>query len=138
MGQMGQAANNKAEVYFALCGADLDPDALTRIVGLPPTSIARRADPRAKRSMWIVSSGKVESDVIDIYQISSALVARLAPYSSKIASARRSLDLDAVLEVVLWITMDETASMPAIGFDADVLSFVVTVGATIDVDTYLI
>ena len=44
--------------------------------------------------------------------------------------------VEAVLEVVLWITMDETKSTPAIGFDADVLSFVVAVGATIDVDTY--
>jgi hypothetical protein len=127
---------NEAEVYFALYGPDFDPDEVTRLVGLQPTSITRRSDPRPKQSILKVSSGKVENDVIDIYDMSSALVAKLAPYSDKIASARRQMNVEAVLEVVLWITMDETKSTPAIGFDADVLSFVVAVGATIDVDTY--
>lgn len=127
---------NEAEVYFALYGSDLDPDEVTRLVGFEPTSIRRRSEPHPKNSVWKVSSGKVENDIIDIYEMSSALVARLAPYRETIALARRALHAKAVLEVVLWITMDDSKSTPAIGFDTNVLSFVVAVGATIDVDTY--
>jgi len=41
-----------------------------------------------------------------------------------------------VLEVVLRITLDETKSTPAIGFDSRVISFLNRVGASIDIDTY--
>jgi hypothetical protein len=44
--------------------------------------------------------------------------------------------LEAVLEVVLTITLDETKSTPAIGFDSRVISFLHEVGASIDIDTY--
>ena len=68
--------------------------------------------------------------------MSSALIARLAPWADKIASARQELGLDAVLEVVLWISTDESKPTPAIGFDHEVISFLQKVGAKIDVDTY--
>ncbi len=68
--------------------------------------------------------------------MSSALVAQLAPFAEKIASTRQALGLEAVLEVVLWISIDESKSTPAIGFDHEVISFLQKVGATIDVDTY--
>jgi glutaredoxin-related protein len=46
------------------------------------------------------------------------------------------LRLSAVLQVVLRITMDDTKSMPAIGFDENTIKFLSNVGAFIDVDTY--
>jgi Domain of unknown function (DUF4279) len=61
---------------------------------------------------------------------------RLSPHSEKIASVRKQLGLEAVLQVVLWITTDESKSTPAIGFNPEVISFLNTVGASIDVDTY--
>lgn len=41
-----------------------------------------------------------------------------------------------VLQVVLRISMDDTKPTPAIGFDAEVIEFLFSVGASIDVDTY--
>lgn len=129
---------NKAEVYLALYGTDFDPEEVTRRVGLEPTSIKRKGEPKTRRhSFWQISSGRVESDVIDVYEMSSALVTLLAPRTAEIASARRELSLEAVLEVVLWITTDESKSTPAIGFDREVISFLHAIGAAIDVDTYL-
>jgi hypothetical protein len=136
LGQTTLTMTNRAEIYFALYGPDLDPDEVTKVVGFEPTSITRRADLRSKDSTWKVSSGQIESDVIDVYDISAALVARLAPFSDKLALAKRRLNAQAVLEVVLWITTDDTIPIPAIGFDSVVLSFLVGVGATIDIDTY--
>lgn len=131
-----EGRTNACEVYFALFGADFDPDEVTEIVGLQPTKTMRRADPVPKHSGWIVSEGKVEGDCIDIYDLSSSLIAKIAPYKAELVRAKRALGLDAVLEVVLWISTDESISTPAIGFDSEVISFLSDIGASIDVDTY--
>jgi hypothetical protein len=128
---------NKAEVYFALYGSEFAPEEATRRIGLEPTSIKRKGEPKTrKHSFWQISAGRIEGDIIDIYEMSSALVAQLAPCAEKIASTRQELGLEAVLEVVLWISTDESKSTPAIGFDHAVISFLQKVGATIDIDTY--
>ena len=127
---------NEAEGYFALHGTGFDPDEVTRLVGLEPTSIRREALPIPKHSSWNVSSGKIENDIIDVYDMSSALVSRLSPHTEKIASVKQQLGLEAVLQVVLWITTDESKSTPAIGFESEVISFLNAVGASIDIDTY--
>lgn len=128
---------NKGEVYFALYGNGFDPEDVTRSVGLEPTSIRREASPIPKHSSWKVSSGEVENNIIDVYDMSSALVSRLLPYAEKIARVKQQLGLEAKLQVVLWITTDESKSTPAIGFEPEVISFLNSVGASIDVDTYL-
>ena len=125
-----------AEVYFALYGNDFDPDQVTRLVGMEPSSVRRQGKPVPKHSSWNVSSGRIENDVIDVYEMSNALVARLRPYEENIAAAKRQFKLQAVLQVVLWITAEESKSTPAIGFESEVISFLNSVGASIDVDTY--
>ena len=128
---------NTGEVYFALYGDDFEPEELTHFVGIEPTSVHRKALPLPKQSSWQVSSGKLENDVIDIYEASNGLIAHLRPYAEKIVEARHQFKLDAVLQVVLWISTDESNSTPAIGFETEVISFLSIVGASIDIDTYL-
>ena len=127
---------NEGRVYFALYGKDFDPDEVTRLVGIEPTATRRKADPIPKHSCWEVSSVHVENDLVDIYEMSSVLIAKLKPHSDSIASAKSKLGCEAVLQVVLHITIDDSISTPAIGFDVDVISFLNAVGASIDVDTY--
>jgi uncharacterized protein DUF4279 len=127
---------NEAEVYFALCGGDFDPDVVTHIVGVPPTLTRRKGTPASKYTEWKISSGKVVGDVVDVYELSSALVSKLLPYQDRIAKAKEELGLDAVLQVVLWITTDESKPTPAIGFESEVITFLNAVGASIDSDTY--
>ena len=129
---------NEGEVYFALYGENFDPDAVTLLVGLKPSSIQRKNLPTPKHSMWKFSSGKVRDEVIDVYGMANSLVSRLEPHADGIAGARRQFGLNAVLEVVLRIAAKEGASTPAIGFDLEVIEFLTRVGASIDVDTYLI
>lgn len=131
-----EGRTNACEVYFALFGTDFDPDEVTEIVGLQPTETKRRADPIPKHSSWTVSEGKVEGDVIDVYDLSNSLISKIAPYKAEIIRAKQSFGLDAVLEVVLWISTDESISTPAIGFESEVISFLSDIGASIDVDTY--
>lgn len=125
---------NEGEVYFGLWGDDFDPTALS--LGVEPTSIMRKADPRPKHSSWMLSTGKVRADLIDVYEMSSSLIAKLEPYTDKIIKAMKDHSLEAVLEVVLTVTPNDQISTPAIGFDSRVISFLNKVGASIDIDTY--
>ena len=125
---------NEGEVYFGLFGDDFDPTTLS--IGVAPTKTRRKGDPTPKFSSWIYSTGKRKADVVDIYEMASSLVASLEPYAERIIEAKRAFGLEAVLEVVITISPDETKSTPAIGFDSNVIAFLHRVGASIDVDTY--
>lgn len=127
---------NEGRVYFALKGDNFEPDEVTRMVGIQPTSVRRKAEPTPKHSTWEVSTPKIEDEVIDVYEMSSALIAKLQPFAPEIAAAMQRFKLTAVLQVVLRMTMDDSKSTPAIGFDSRVIAFLSEVGATIDVDTY--
>ena len=125
---------NEGEVYFGLFGDDFDPESLS--IGIAPTRVRRKAHPTPKRSSWVYSTGRVRDDAIDVYEMASSLVATLEPHADRIVDAKRAYGLEAVLEVVLTITLDQTKSTPAIGFDSRVISFLNKVGASIDIDTY--
>ncbi len=127
---------NEGEVYFCIYGDNFDPDSASEYIGIQATRTMKKGTPTPKINTWEYSSGKVVAEVVDIYDMSSALVARLEPRAKAIAGFIKKHNLEAVLEVVLRITMDVTKSTPAVGFDNKTLSFLCSVGATIDVDTY--
>jgi len=128
---------NEGEVYFALQASHaFDPDVITNRLGISPTRVMRKADPKPKLSSWELSSGRLVDEVVDVYAISSQLVSRLAPLAESIQRLMSELNLSAVLQVVLRITMDDRKSTPAIGFDQETIRFLSSVSASIDVDTY--
>ena len=131
---LGSGMPNEGEVYFVLFGDDFDPTSLS--IGIAPTRTRRKAHPTPKRSSWVYSTGKMRNDLIDVYEMASSLVATLGPHVDRILEAKQAYGLEAVLEVVITITLDETKSTPAIGFDSRVISFLNRVGASIDIDTY--
>lgn len=129
------------EVYLRLGGDNFEPDKVSQHVGLVATDIRRKGArnpdlPLPRFSSWKFSTGKIEDDVIDVYEMSERLIEKLAPYASKIAEAIEIFNLTCVLQVVLWIDQDDTKSMPAIGFERNVIDFLKVVGGTIDIDTY--
>jgi hypothetical protein len=125
---------NEGEVYFRLFGDDFDPESLS--IGVDPTRTRRQSHPVPKASSWIYSTGKRRAEVIDVYEMASAVVGALKPHAVRIVEAKRAHRLEAVLQVVLTIAPDDAVSTPAIGFDAEVIAFLYEVGASIDVDTY--
>ena len=125
---------NEGRVYFGLFGDDFDPDGLD--LGIAPTKTQRRGNPIPKRSSWILSTDKVVSELVDVYSMSSSLVRSLLPCEARIIDAMKIHKLEAVLEVVLTISPNESLSTPAIGFDVEVVSFMSRVGGSIDIDTY--
>ena len=114
----------------------IDPDEVTKIIGVEPTKTRRKGNPIPRCTFWEYSTGKIEDEVVDVYEMSSSLIATLAPHADKIIQAKERFGLQAVLEVVLTVTPDESKSTPAIGFESEVIAFLHKVGATIDIDTY--
>ena len=127
---------NEGEVIFCIYCSDIDPDVVTQRIGLSPSRTRRKADPIPRQSSWQLSSGRVLSELVDVYELSSNLVACLEPHADAIRSLLQELDFSAELQVVLHISIDEAVSTPAIGFDKPVVEFLARVGASIDVDTY--
>jgi len=127
---------NQCEVYFKLVGDDFDPEEVTQALGVNPTTAKRKGEPRPKYSHWSLSSGEVIDDYIDVYDMASEVVSKLSHLKDEINDIKSKLDLEAELQVVLWITTDDSVSTPAIGFDIDVIDFLSSVGANIDIDTY--
>lgn len=128
---------NECEIYFGLIGDNFDPNEVTKIIGIKPTKAKQKAEPIPKISYWNYSLGKIENEIIDVYELSSNLVSTLQPYESKIKKAIKQHNLRAVLEVVIWFSTNEEVSTPAIGFDETTIQFLNSIGATIDIDTYL-
>jgi hypothetical protein len=127
---------NEGEVYFRLFADRFDPALVTERLQMAPTRTSLKADPRPKGTSWILSTGKIRGEVVDIYEMSTSLVAQLAPCAEEIRALVDELGLTAVLHVVLRINMDESASTPAIGFDSRTVEFLSKVRGSIDVDTY--
>lgn len=134
----GKILTNVGLVHFTLYGDNFNPDDLTKFIGVQPTSTKVKSSPTPKKTMWEFSTDKIEDDIIDVYEMSSFVVSQLAPYTNNIRKAIEAFNLEATLSVALWITSDESKSTPAIGFDNNVIAFLHEVGATIDVDTYIV
>jgi len=133
---MGQSTN-QGEVYFALMSdRDFDPALVSQRLGIEPSRVLRKANPKPKITSWALSSGKVAGEVVDVYAMSAPLISRLTPLTERIRQLMSELDLSAVFQVVLHISMDDAKSTPAIGFDSATVKFLADVGASIDVDTY--
>jgi len=88
------------------------------------------------RSVQFTPATYIKQEVVDIYEMSDVLVAQLRPYSAAILDAKNKFNLKSVLEVVLRITVDDSMPTPAIGFNPEVIAFLSSVGASIDIDTY--
>lgn len=127
---------NECEVYFRLSGENFDPTIVVGKIDLDGATIKQKGDPIPKSSSWIFSSGRAKSELIDVYEMAAAVVSKLIPHTNSLVDLKNTNGLDAVLQVVMTFSPDEEKSMPAIGFDGDVLAFLSAVGATIDIDTY--
>ena len=122
------------EVYFSLWGRDFDPDEVTRIVGITPTSTQRRAHPVPKMTRWVYSDGEQDTANTDIHACSARLVAALLPGQDRIAAVRQQYALEAALVVVLHPV--DVTSPPILHFPTEVIAFLGVVGASIDIDAY--
>ncbi|ABV36426.1 conserved hypothetical protein [Shewanella sediminis HAW-EB3] len=131
---------NEGRVYFALDGDDFDPDEVTKFLGIQPTSVMRKGSKvdgkLPKINSWSVSTENVVNEHIDVFEMATEIINILKPKKNLIIQAKERFNVSPRLEVVLWFSVNEEHSTPAIGFEPETVSFLGEIGAFIDIDTY--
>ena len=89
-----------------------------------------------KENSWELSTNHIVSDYINVFEMATEIVNRLEPQKQLILQAITKFNATPRLEVVLWFSMNEELSTPAIGFEFETIQFLGEIGAFIDIDTY--
>lgn len=131
---------NECYVYFAFDGDDFDPDEITSEIGLKPTSVLIKGSkipgvlPRS--NCWKISTETIVNEIIDVEKMSQEIVDQLKDKIELINVIKKRYKATTRLQVVLWVTTDEDQTTPAIGFNVDIMKFLVATNSFIDIDTY--
>jgi len=130
-------ATNKGRAYFALAGYHFNPDDVTRLLGIEPTTIdasgANSTLDKPVLSLWELSTETVTEDV-DIYKLTEIIMKRLDPVKDKILQVSKSHNLSPRIGVVLELSVDKGETVPDVGFGARTIRFLADIGAFINVD----
>ena len=131
---------NEGRVYFALDGDNFEPDDVTKLLGIEPTSVKRKGSRVPGKipntNSWQLSTENTVHEYIDVFEMAKEIINKLIPVKDLIIQAKKRFNVSARLEVVLWFSMNEEHSTPAIGFEVDTVKFLGEIGAFIDIDTY--
>lgn len=130
-------ASNKGRAYFALAGYHFNPDDITRLLGIEPTSInaagANSGLDKPVISSWELSTETITDDM-DIYKLTGILIKQVEPVKEKILQVIKSHNLSPRIGVVLVLSVDKDESVPDVGFGARTIRFLGEIGAFINVD----
>lgn len=134
------SAENTAFVYLGFYG-DFDPIAISKLIPLVPNKCeakhSRNKHARIPRSSILRYAQTGTQNVVpDIYDLADRTVEILLPYEDILKYISAEYCDRVKLQVVMNFTADENISTPVIGFDLEVLRFVSSIGASIDIDTY--
>lgn len=130
-------ASKKARVYFALSGYHFDPDDITRLLGIEPTSVdasgARSPLDKPVISSWELST-ETMTDNFDVYKMTDIIIKKIEPAKEKILQVIKSHNLSPRIGVILVLSTDTGESRPDVGFGARSIRFLADIGAFVDVD----
>lgn len=130
-------ASNQARAYFTLSGYHFNPDDITRLLGIQPTSInaagASSGLDKPVISSWELSTATVTDDV-DVYELTRNLIKQVEPAKEKILQVIKSHNLSPRIGLVLVLSIDKNESAPDVGFGARTIRFLADIGAFIDVN----
>jgi hypothetical protein len=130
-------ASNEGRAYFALSGYHFNPDDITRLLGIEPTSVdasgAHSPLDKPVISSWEIST-KMHTDDIDVYKMTDVITKQLDPIKDKILQVIKSHNLSPRLGVVLVLSIDKDKTVPDVGFGARTIRFMAEIGAFANVD----
>lgn len=133
-------ASNKGRAYFALAGYHFNPDDITSLLGIEPTSVnaagASSGLDKPVISSWELSTDSV-TDNVDIFELTNIIIKQLEPVREKILQVIESHNLSPRIGVVLTLSVDKDESTPEVGFGARTIRFLAEIGAFINVDYQL-
>jgi len=133
-------ATNKGRAYFALMGYHFNPDDITQLLGIEPTSInaagAYSGLDKPVISSWELSSDTISGEV-DLFDLTDIIVKKLDPLKGKIVEVCKSHNLSPRLGIVLTLSVDKDAPSPEVGFGARTIRFLADTGSFINVEYQL-
>lgn len=133
-------ASNKARVYFTLSGYHFNPDDITRLLGIEPTSVnasgARSSLDKPVISSWELST-ETMTDNIDVYKMTDTIIKKIEPAKEGILQVIKSHNLSPRIGVVMVLSIDKNEAVSDFGFGARTIRFLADIGAFINVDYQL-
>ena len=133
-------ASNKGRAYFGLSGYHFNPDDVTRILGIEPTS-TNAAGMSAGLDKPVISSWEISTDTlnsddveVDIYKLTEIILKQLEPVKEQIIQICKSHNLSPRMGVVLTLSTDKDDTCPDVGFGARLVNFLAEIGAFINID----
>lgn len=133
-------ASNKGRAHFTLAGYHFNPDDITHLLGIEPTSVNRAGASsgldKPVISSWELSTDTISDDV-DVYALTDLIIKQLEPIEERILEACKGYNLSPRMEIVLTLSVDKDESSPEVGFGARTVRFLADIGAFINVDYQL-
>ena len=135
-------ASNKGRAFFALSGYHFNPDDITRIIGVEPTSTNNGgmmgSPDKPSISSWEISTSTVTTEdgteEVDIYKLTEIILKQLEPIKEQIIQVCKSHNLSPRIGVVLTLSTDKGDTCPDVGFGGRMVKFLADIGAFINVD----
>jgi hypothetical protein len=134
-------ASNKGRAFFGISGYHFDPDIVTQITGLEPTSVnnagMQGSLDKPVISSWEFSTETLTSDTqeLDIYKlIDDEILKKIEPAKDKIIEVCKNHNLSPRIGVVLTLSIDKDETTPDVGFGSRIIKFCAEIGAFINVD----
>ncbi|MFM2291918.1 MAG: hypothetical protein RIS29_1731 [Bacteroidota bacterium] len=130
----------RTQVYFALKGDDFNPQKVTEILGIHPTDSWQKGDkgkyiPIYKFSSWMLSTD-IGTEYLNIDRLVAEIVEPLYEKIELINEAKSQLGLESVLEVVLYIDVNEENSTPSVIYDLKTIEFLFKTKTIVDIDIH--
>ena len=133
-------ASNQARAHFTLSGYHFNPDDITRLLGIEPTSVdASGVNSGLEKpviSSWEISTDTIIDDV-DVYKLTDIILKQLDPVKEKIIEVCKSHNLSPRMGIVLTLSVDKDEVSPDVGCGARTVRFLADIGAFINVDYQL-
>ncbi len=127
-------------VYFALTGEDFDPNQITNRIGVIPTSSWRKGEKgkyksNLENSGWKISTKKgLEYLMLD--RLVDEIIEKLFDRIEEINELKRQFNLESVLEIVMYVDINDEQSTPSLGHGLKTLEFLYRTQTTTDIDIY--
>lgn len=129
--------SNKGRAHFTLSGYHFNPDDITRLLGIEPTSTnAAGANSELDKpviSSWELSTDNIIDDV-DVYKLTDIIIKQLEPVKEKILEVCKSHNLSPRMGIVLTLSVDKDEVCPDVGFGARAIRFLADLGAFVNVE----
>ncbi len=130
-------ASNKGRAYFGLSGYHFNPDDITALLGIEPTTVNGAGMggslDKPAISSWELSTEEV-TDNVDIYELTDLITKQIEPVKDKILQVIKSHNLSPRLGVALTLSVDKNEECPDVGFGGRTTRLMAEIGAFMNVD----